>query len=142
MHAARTGGLRLAEHHADAIDIDGSADHVSGSLLEINVLPGEAQDLGDPPALNEEERYRCAEPVTGSGHEQRADFVGRDGSSSGLGHTRWLHTLRDVGRYEAEILRRPEHCHQGRACVGDGARRQLVEETGLPRPRPVQLSAR
>ena len=72
MHTGRTGGLRLAEHHADAIDIDGSADHVSGSVLEINVLPGEAQDLGDPPALNEEQRYRCAEPVTGSGHEQRA----------------------------------------------------------------------
>src|SRR4051794_6526305 len=28
MHASRSGRLRLSEHHADAVDVDGSPDHV------------------------------------------------------------------------------------------------------------------
>jgi hypothetical protein len=50
VHTGGAGGLRRSEHHADSVDIDGGSNHVRGSAVEIDVLPGESQDFGDAPA--------------------------------------------------------------------------------------------
>ena len=49
-----------------------------------------------------------------------------------LGTRGGLTRCRDVDGHEPEVLRCAQHSHEGRAGVGDGGRRQMIEERGLP----------
>ena len=56
-------GLGWAEHHAHPVGVGARSANVRDAGLEVEIPPGEPEDLGYSPALDEQQRHRGPEPI-------------------------------------------------------------------------------
>src|SRR5262245_54759362 len=68
-------GLRRPELLAPTIHVDRRPQHERGPRVEVDVLPCQAQHLGYPPTLEEQQCHGRTEAMIPCGGEQRPDLV-------------------------------------------------------------------
>lgn len=83
-----TAGVGLGQRHdgRDAIEQDVGLHHGGMALVQVDGVPGQAEEFGAAQPGHGGQEPECFEPVAGNGLEERADLLGRPEARSAAWH--------------------------------------------------------
>jgi hypothetical protein len=105
-------GRGRTELPASPVDVHRRTAHAGSAGVEVEVLPSEAEHLGDSPALEEQEGDRGAEPVIDNGGEQRLHLVRLQGRPLRVRYPQRLHGSHRIPGQGPELHRLVDHLGQ------------------------------
>ena len=95
--------LRRAKDRADAVNVDGRAPDRRRAALHVEIGPGKPEHFGDPPALDDENGDRSAQPFACRSCDQPASFLSRESTRIRADHPRRLRAVDRVRQNETKF---------------------------------------
>ena len=105
MAALGTFRLGWPEHHPDAVGVHTRPGDGSDAGVEVEVRPGQAEDLRHAPALHEQQCNRGAETVVRAGSYDGPSLGSRERPPCRCPCLRWAYTVDWVRRDQTEVDR-------------------------------------